>query len=298
MPKVLLSLVFIALATPALATDGVLEINQTCAMTTGCFAGDVAGLPVTVATPGSYRLTSDLAVATANDTAITVSADSTSLDLNGFALRGPNSCTGSFGDQLVCDEPGSGVGISAASARQVRIFNGAVHGFGARGIIIDEGSRIEKVNVYSNAGDGILTVGFSCIVRESIIERNGGDGINSAAVTGVYDNTVSINGAKGIDAASGSVVARNIVFRNNTEGIRGNNGSVIEQNSVFQNRNIGIVASSGSIVRGNSLTGNVGIGISLLLGSGYSENVMQDNGTDVSGGVNAGQNVCSGVICP
>lgn len=38
---------------PASASDGVLEINQTCAIQTGCFAGDTAGLPVTISASGS-----------------------------------------------------------------------------------------------------------------------------------------------------------------------------------------------------------------------------------------------------
>ena len=52
----------LALAAPALAVDGVLEINQTCAVQTGCFVGDTAGYPVTIysKTGGSYRLTGDL----------------------------------------------------------------------------------------------------------------------------------------------------------------------------------------------------------------------------------------------
>ena len=36
------------MASPALAVDGVLEINQTCAVLTGCFAGDIPGFPVTI----------------------------------------------------------------------------------------------------------------------------------------------------------------------------------------------------------------------------------------------------------
>ena len=32
----------------ASASDGVLEINQTCATQTGCFPGDSAGFPVTL----------------------------------------------------------------------------------------------------------------------------------------------------------------------------------------------------------------------------------------------------------
>ena len=43
-------LTFLLLATPARAGDGALEINQTCAVNTGCFARDTAGFPVTIST--------------------------------------------------------------------------------------------------------------------------------------------------------------------------------------------------------------------------------------------------------
>ena len=60
MRSLLTPFLLFALATPALAVDGVLEINQTCAVQTGCFAGDSPGFPVTITQPGSYRLTSNL----------------------------------------------------------------------------------------------------------------------------------------------------------------------------------------------------------------------------------------------
>jgi hypothetical protein len=37
-----IALLTIALTSPALAVDGVLEINQACAVNTGCFSGDAA----------------------------------------------------------------------------------------------------------------------------------------------------------------------------------------------------------------------------------------------------------------
>jgi hypothetical protein len=43
MRRSILILLLLLFATPALAVDGVLEINQTCAVQTGCFAGDTAG---------------------------------------------------------------------------------------------------------------------------------------------------------------------------------------------------------------------------------------------------------------
>ena len=50
------------LATSSWAGDGVLEINQACAVETGCMPGDTAGFPVAILTSGSYRLTSSPAV--------------------------------------------------------------------------------------------------------------------------------------------------------------------------------------------------------------------------------------------
>ncbi len=60
----ILLVLLLTFATPTLAVDGVLEINQTCAVHTGCLSGDTPGFPVTISgAPGiSFRLTSSLAV--------------------------------------------------------------------------------------------------------------------------------------------------------------------------------------------------------------------------------------------
>ena len=57
----------LGLATPALAVDGVIEINQARAMAGGITAGDNPGFPVNLTESGSYRLTSDLTVAPSFD---------------------------------------------------------------------------------------------------------------------------------------------------------------------------------------------------------------------------------------
>ena len=71
MRSILYLLVFAMLSSPALATDGVLEINQACVVT-GCVGSDPGGFPVEIHTPGSYRLTSNLVVPDANTTAIEI----------------------------------------------------------------------------------------------------------------------------------------------------------------------------------------------------------------------------------
>jgi hypothetical protein len=72
----MLLLLVLIFATPALAVDGVLEINQACAVQTGCFAGDTAGFPVTIdgGVGKSYRLTANLVVPDVETTAIEVRA--------------------------------------------------------------------------------------------------------------------------------------------------------------------------------------------------------------------------------
>ena len=70
----LLTLLVLVWALPVLAVDGVLEINQTCAVPTGCFAGDATGFPVQINASGSNRPTSNLGT---TKTGILVTADET-----------------------------------------------------------------------------------------------------------------------------------------------------------------------------------------------------------------------------
>ena len=84
--SVVLSLMLVlAPAATALAADGVVEINQACALA-GCFAGDAAGFPVSITSSGSYVLTSDLAPGATD--AISIPADDVTVDLNGFTIAG------------------------------------------------------------------------------------------------------------------------------------------------------------------------------------------------------------------
>src|SRR5262245_9419341 len=103
----LFGLVALGIAPQAHAVDGVVLISQTCAAA-GCFTGDVAGFPVTITQPGSYRLSSNLDVGTAatsaNITAVEIRANGVTLDLNGFTISGPATCTNG-----VCTTTGSGI---------------------------------------------------------------------------------------------------------------------------------------------------------------------------------------------
>jgi hypothetical protein len=84
------------LPTSVLASNGLLEINQTCAVETGCLEGDTPGFPVTISTPGSYVLTSSLEVPP-DSSGISIETNDVSVHLNGFAINGQVPCPAKLG---------------------------------------------------------------------------------------------------------------------------------------------------------------------------------------------------------
>jgi len=94
--RLLVAVVFLGSAAPLPASDGQLEINRACAVNTGCFTGDSAGYQVTITQPGSYRLTGDLDLSALSPDlqAVEVGAPAVTLDLGGFQIIGPTTCTG------------------------------------------------------------------------------------------------------------------------------------------------------------------------------------------------------------
>ena len=118
-PALFLAVVVSALAAPAGASDGVIEINQARAMAGGITPDDFGGFPVTISASGSFRLTSDLTVA-ANFGAIYVTASDVTIDLNGFTIYGGG---GSIAD-----------GISIPGVQNIEIKNGTIRGFSRNSI--------------------------------------------------------------------------------------------------------------------------------------------------------------------
>lgn len=319
----------------ALAAGGVLEINQTCATTTGCFPGDAPGFPVTIASPGSYVLTSNLTVtATGTDGIAWPSVGHVSLDLGGFTVAGPTTCTGA-GTTLVCSPTNAGIGILAGF--DARVFGGQIHGF-QRGLALNIGVA-RDLTVFQNSSDGVLAA-FGT-VENVVASLNGGSGIElsnstatscvswgnkgpgfSAARSHVSKSTAHQNGAFGINASE-SVTNENVVTLNAGGGIAYSHG-VIQGNAVTSNSGDGLVGLGGlvagnlsrsntlagisevghGVVRGNVARQNTGVGLYLAPTSGtatpYQDNVVELNaGGTVTSGVNMGGNSCDGrTTCP
>ncbi len=184
--------------TPAFADRGARELSAECALF-GCVPGDSGGYPITLTEPGSYILTSNLSTISASQTLILVNASNVQIDLNGFALLGPTSCSGST---VSCTGTGIGNGISAGSQNYVTIRNGSIRGMGDAGIVVGNYARIEDVTISSNGGQGVSVLGFLSVggvFRRLSIGLNGGGGIGSLFGSHhLIDSTVINNGAQGV----------------------------------------------------------------------------------------------------
>lgn len=198
-------------ATPALAqgnggstgsTFGVITIDQAKAESGGVTAGDAPGFPVTISQPGGYRLTGNLNVIGWASHGIVITSPGVTLDLNGFELRGPNSCTGG-GAYLNCTSQsvngtrGDGIRVElpAGSPATVAIENGTVRGFGGVGVRAVTASWTYAAHRLRVAHNGSYGVSSPSQLTQSILDRNIAGGVAGALIA--IGNTASYNRGAG-----------------------------------------------------------------------------------------------------
>ena len=168
------------LATPALAVDGVIEINQAKALAGGVSFSDNPGFPVTISQSGTFRLTSDLMVPGGVE-GIQVLADHVTVDLNGFSLVG--------GGGAIAD----GIGISGH--RNVEVRNGTIRTFSRAAVFGNLASyfaRVVDVRAVSNF------LGIELQGQGSVV-----DGC-----------TAAVNGSTGIRVTEGGLITRSVARGN------------------------------------------------------------------------------------
>ena len=193
--------------------------------------------PVTIATPGSYYLTSNINVA--GTTAVIITASNVTLDLNGFTIAGNldnfgvvmgantfnvvvrNGTIRSFAQGLL----NAGVTIVSLSNLTIteNLRNGV--GFDSDGI----GVFIDDCTIDRNQQDGIVALGSLMVITNSTVVRNGHDGIelSGSANVVIRGNRVGDNGGSGIhaaihfagDSAPAGTVVDNVLFHNGRFGI-------------------------------------------------------------------------------
>ena len=235
----------IAMATafPLGAVDGVVLISQNGALAGNVTPGDAPGFPVTISAAGSYRLSSNLTVPDANTTAIQITADNVTLDLNGFAIVGPTVCSGQ--PVTSCSPFGFGSGVSSLKSNIV-VFSGTIRGMGFQGIALSGGQeRVERVIAYNNGGTGIKALSGSVV--SCTAKSNAGHGIEvNGIATG---NTTEANAQVGINMGVG-VAVNNTANSNGGAGVNGGE-FVAVANFAVSNQSSDIFAGCPSVVVSN-----------------------------------------------
>jgi parallel beta-helix repeat protein len=252
----------LALALPAVAAEGRIPV----------FA------PTTLAADGKYILTRDI-MGTGAASPIVITAPNVDLDLNGFNVIEPG---GGFPVILI---PGF---IASGSIHNGKLTTGS---FGIEAPFGGAGGKlvIEGVRVQGSGTVGIHSAAETTIIRKSVVEGNGGDGIlidGAAPKTGQVDsNVITSPGGNGIVFANGNITISNnsiagtgligilispgtgcLVLENTvggagTEGIviRGSKGNKLFDNVVRESASNGIHIDPGStdtLVLNNVSTGN------------------------------------------
>jgi hypothetical protein len=249
---------------PAAAVDGVTLIDQSRALLGNVTPGDAPGFPIVINLPGIYRLSSNLVVPNQNTTAIQVNVDNVTIDLNGFAIIGPNVCpTDGFTVAQPCTLPGTGYGVDAGSGtplnvNNTRVINGTISGVGYIGVFANVNARIEKLNITNCGLYGVYT--FGGVIQDTLVRGNGSTGIVTT-------------------------------------------GAVITGSRALFNRGYGIQTGRTSLVSGNIIETNLLHGLLVTFDTRYTDNVIANNNggganPQISGGTQAGTNSCNGAACP
>ncbi len=262
----------------ALAVDGVREINEACALT-GCFPGDAPGFPVQIEEPGSYVLTGNLDVggsASASGIEVDAATDgAVTIDLNGFSIAGPVSCTGT--PVTSCSPSGPGIGIEApfSQSTYVTVRNGTIRGMGSTAVSCGSDCTVLDIVAEENGTIGLVNANGTAVFRRIVTRRNGGDGM---FVKGTVEDVISEgNGGRGI-------------FANPFSRIRG-----VE---VLDNGGNGVRCFSCSLLD-SAIEGNGGVGVELGGRSVYGRNLIDGNsGGEISGSaIQVDVNRCGTVAC-
>lgn len=269
----------------AFAGDGRLEINDTCAVQTGCFPGDTPGYPVTIdgSAGTEYLLTSRLVLPNENTDGISIGAHDVRVDLNGFSIVR----SGCEGATSTC-KPGSGTGngidtFGSASPRGTSVRNGSIVGMGANGVVLGDQARVVGLRVRWNRESGIILGIGSSVTRSSAFD-NGAffsyPAISLGAGSRISDCSVASTSGTGILVEDGTTVSGNTAFSNLGNGVEGDDGALLDGNAAYQNGFDGVVGGLSAIIENNAAYNNGNDGISAEAGSSILDNATALNGSD------------------
>jgi hypothetical protein len=202
------------------AVDGQALINQSTVMAAG-------GFPYKILQAGSYKLSGNLVVTTIGTDAIDIFSDNVTLDLNGFAIIGPGSCTGS---PLQCTTQTSRGALTFGNGNTVK--NGAVQGFGY-GVYVTGSGTVEDVQLKANTLAGIYVSGSGAVLARCTAVLNGQTGI-FAVNAAISDSVANANGVDGFHVTASTLI-HIVASYNGGIGVNSTDGSVVGSSQMNSN---------------------------------------------------------------
>ena len=270
---------------------GLVGSGRSAAQETVC-SGTITAVPVTLTAPGTYCLKQNLTTTITTGAAITIEADSVTVDLKGFEIR-------RAGDPSAIAQ-----GILGVNRRRVIVRNGTLRGF-LTGVVLgnaDNGPfhhRIEDIQAIDRTHEGIRvsTTGGGqggSVVRDNRVLRTGGTTFPAGYCTGI-----EVSG-------SGSQVVGNVVsglvncgpYQHAGIMITQCDGCLVEKNLVANGQVVpglhGILVQGGSedVLVVDNRVSRWDTGILFTAGSGgpYRDNLAAGCAVPFTGGTDAGNN--------
>jgi hypothetical protein len=192
---------------------------------------NISSFPYVITQPGSYILTSNITVSVPGTTAIFIQANNVVLNLNGYSVSGPLTCTGSS-----CNSTSAAAGVYGIAANAT-IENGSISGF-YYGAEVFSGS-IRELQFSSCV---YCIYAYNAAIRHNTIIGSAQNAIY-AFYSNVGDNTISQAYGTGIYGSYSSII-NNSVYQTTGGGLEGVNSSVVN-NTVGNSSTWGIVLYGG-----------------------------------------------------
>lgn len=205
-------------------------ITQSMAVAGGVTPGDTAGFPVTLSQPGSYKLTSNLFVPEGS-MGVQITGANVTLDLNGFSITGPSTCTRSNTKAVTCVYTGSFAGVGVAyTATGATVRRGTVKGFQS-GVFSYASVSVEDITTTFNMRGITISGAFGMSFRLSGINAsyNSSHGVDIGTAIGTIERSqFNHNGGSGINAKMNSVTLFNVeAIENFNYGVDGGAGHAV-----------------------------------------------------------------------
>ncbi len=212
--KKLLILCLLSITNLTLADNGVYAVNDVC-NGFGCFPGDTSGFPITITNSGSYRLTSNLVSSSTTDNVIEITADNVTLDLNGFSIIGPRTCTGD-NDTLACTNSGmTASGVVANGRKNIVVKNGITQGFDTGVSLTSSGQRGNTVHHINSSQNEFGITLINGVISDSVANRN----LNTGFSNGLFGALIIKNSYASGNAqfSAIAITCSNVFFINNAD---------------------------------------------------------------------------------